>query len=119
MVKTMQLDHIVINVKQDMDVAETTFADLGFSLTPRGYHTLGSMNALAMFGTDYLELLGFPADAANLRPELAEAPMGLNGHTTEQLAGRRRGATDKRDQTEDNEPCELGTNGSSWLFLHG
>jgi len=37
------------------------------------------MNALAMFGTDYLELLGFPPGSAASRPELAEAPMGLNG----------------------------------------
>ena len=75
----MQLDHIVINVQREMDAAETAFADLGFHLTPRGYHTLGSINALAMFGTDYLELLGFPADGEVKRPELASAPMGLNG----------------------------------------
>ena len=79
MSNAMQLDHIVINVHREMDAAETAFADLGFTLTPRGYHTLGSINALAMFGTDYLELLGFPADGEVKRPELANAPMGLNG----------------------------------------
>ncbi len=75
----MHLDHIVINVQRNMDQAEAAFADLGFHLTPRGYHTLGSINALAMFATDYLELLGFPADGEIQRPELAAAPLGLNG----------------------------------------
>lgn len=79
MTQPMQLDHIVINVHRELDSAEKAFADLGFHLTPRGYHTLGSMNALAMFGTDYLELLGFPDGAEVSRPELAAAPMGLNG----------------------------------------
>jgi hypothetical protein len=79
MTAAMQLDHIVINVQRGMDEAEATFAALGFHLTPRGFHTLGSMNALAMFGTDYLELLGFPADGEIARPELASAPLGLNG----------------------------------------
>lgn len=79
MTNPMQVDHIVINVKREMDSAEAIFTDLGFSLTTRGYHTLGSINALAMFGTDYLELLGFPADGEVKRPELANAPMGLNG----------------------------------------
>jgi len=79
MAATLQLDHIVINVQSELDSAETAFKDLGFTLTERGYHTLGSMNALAMFHTDYLELLGFPAGAEEKRPELANAPMGLNG----------------------------------------
>ncbi len=79
MTSPMQLDHIVINVQRNMDEAEAAFRDLGFSLTPRGYHTLGSINALAMFATDYLELLGFPADGEVRRPELASAPLGLNG----------------------------------------
>ena len=36
------------------------------------------MNHLMMFGTDYLELLGFGAGGAT-RPELAPFPVGLNG----------------------------------------
>src|SRR4029077_7452522 len=47
-------------------------------LTPRGRHTLGSVNHLAMFTTDYLELLGFGEDGAG-RPELMPFPVGLNG----------------------------------------
>jgi catechol 2,3-dioxygenase-like lactoylglutathione lyase family enzyme len=72
------LDHVVIDVRDRMDDAAATFAALGFQLTPRGRHTLGSMNHLAMFATDYLELLGFGADGAS-RPELAPFPIGLNG----------------------------------------
>src|ERR1700693_3099337 len=61
-----------------MDEAARTFAALGFQLPPRGHHTLGSMNHLAMFATDYLELLGFGESGAS-RPELAPFPVGLNG----------------------------------------
>ena len=55
-----QLDHAVINVHFGMDRAEPLFQTLGFTLTPRGYHSLGSINHLMMFGTDYLELIGLP-----------------------------------------------------------
>src|SRR3954452_13668481 len=72
------LDHVVIDVRDPMDEAARIFEALGFTLTPRGHHTLGSMNHLMMFGTDYLELLGFGSDGAT-RPELAPFPIGLNG----------------------------------------
>ena len=72
------LDHVVIDVRDRMDEAARTFAALGFQLTPRGHHTLGSMNHLMMFATDYLELLGFGEGGAS-RPELAPFPVGLNG----------------------------------------
>ncbi len=72
------LDHVVIDVRDRMDAAASAFAALGFELTPRGHHTLGSMNHLAMFATDYLELLGFGEGGAG-RPELAPFPIGLNG----------------------------------------
>lgn len=72
------LDHVVIDVRDCMDDAARVFDQLGFQLTPRGYHTLGSTNHLAMFATDYLELLGFGERGAN-RPELATSPIGLNG----------------------------------------
>jgi len=72
------LDHVVLDVRDRMDEAARAFTALGFELTPRGHHTLGSMNHLAMFATDYLELLGFGEGAAG-RPELAPFPIGLNG----------------------------------------
>ena len=74
-----RLDHTVINVGLEMDAAETRFAQLGFTLTPRGHHTLGSINHLMMFATDYLELIGLPADKPHTRPDLAGAPKGING----------------------------------------
>src|SRR5438309_3046084 len=72
------LDHVVIDVRDRIVEAEQYFASLGFSLTPRGRHTLGSLNHLAMFTTDYLELLGFGEGGA-ARPELTPFPAGLNG----------------------------------------
>lgn len=46
----------------DLDQAAADFARLGFSLTPRGRHTMGSENHCAMFPGDYFELLAVPAD---------------------------------------------------------
>src|SRR5215469_987289 len=69
------LDHVVIDVRDRIDEAARCFQSLGFQLTPRGRHTLGSVNHLAMFATDYLELLGFGA----IRPEIVRFPVGLNG----------------------------------------
>ena len=72
------LDHVVIDVRDRVDEAERCFRSLGFHLTPRGHHTLGSVNHLAMFTTDYLELLGFGNDGP-IRPEIMRFPAGLNG----------------------------------------
>src|SRR6185312_2205399 len=72
------IDHVVINVRDRIDEAADTFRRLGFTLTPRGYHTLGSMNHLAMFGTDYLELIAAPTGETR-RQEILTAPEGLNG----------------------------------------
>jgi hypothetical protein len=65
-------------VREELDAAAQRFAALGFQLTPRGHHTLGSSNHLAMFATDYLELLGFGAGGV-ARAELQPFPIGLNG----------------------------------------
>jgi hypothetical protein len=72
------LDHIVIDVRDRIDEAARRFGELGFQLTPRGHHTLGSSNHLAMFATDYLELLGFGPGGAT-RAEIEPFPIGLNG----------------------------------------
>jgi len=71
------LDHVVVNARERMDDAARLYRRLGFQLTPRGYHTLGSINHLAIFGTDYLELIGVPPGSA--RTEVLEWPEGLNG----------------------------------------
>jgi catechol 2,3-dioxygenase-like lactoylglutathione lyase family enzyme len=53
------IDHAVI-LTRDLEHARETYARLGFTLTPRGYHTLGSQNHCIMFGRDYLELMAVP-----------------------------------------------------------
>lgn len=73
------LDHIVINTRFEMDRAETIFSSLGFTLTPRGFHTLGSHNHLMMFATDFLELIGIAEADGHMRLELVEGNLGLNG----------------------------------------
>ncbi|MDP7241323.1 MAG: VOC family protein, partial [Rhodospirillales bacterium] len=73
------LDHAVINVEFEMDRAVPMFEGLGFTVTPRGYHSLGSINHLMIFGTDYLELIGLPAAIEKPRPEIANSPLGING----------------------------------------
>jgi Glyoxalase-like domain len=72
------LDHVVVDVRDRIDEAMRCFASLGFHLTPRGHHSLGSVNHLAMFTTNYLELLGF-GERGTARPELMPCPVGLNG----------------------------------------
>jgi hypothetical protein len=72
------IDHVVINVRDRIDAGAEVYRRLGFTLTPLGHHTLGSMNHLAIFGTDYLELIAAkPGDTQ--RPEIMAAPFGLNG----------------------------------------
>lgn len=75
---TPAIDHVVINARDRLDEAAATFHRLGFSLTPRGHHTLGSINNLAILGTDYLELLGV-APGGGGRTDVLDWPAGLNG----------------------------------------
>ena len=79
MLDNLNLDHIAINVNENMDQAYKLFSELGFKLTPRGYHTLGSINHSMVFKNDYLELIGTPKGKPNMRPELKEAEIGING----------------------------------------
>jgi glyoxalase-like protein len=74
------LDHLVINARDQLDDAAAAYRRLGFYLTPRGFHTLGSMNHLAVFADNYLELVGVPPENPRARPELAHASPGLNGY---------------------------------------
>jgi len=55
------LDHAVILVR-DLDRARETYERLGFTLTPRGHHSLGSQNHCIMFERDYLELMALPPE---------------------------------------------------------
>jgi hypothetical protein len=53
------IDHTVIIVRE-LDTPKQAFTRMGFTLTPRGYNTLGAQNHCVMFGQDYLELLMVP-----------------------------------------------------------
>lgn len=53
------IDHVVVLVR-DLDKAQHAYARMGFTLTPRGFHTVGSQNHCLMFGNDYVELLAVP-----------------------------------------------------------
>ena len=79
MLDNLNLDHIAINVKDKMDEAYQLFSELGFTLTPRGYHSLGSINHSMVFKNDYLELIGIPRGQPITRPELKKAEIGING----------------------------------------
>jgi hypothetical protein len=73
------LDHIVADTHDRMDEAVEIFRRLGFHMTPRGKHTLGSINHLAILRDNYFELLGFEKDATEVRADIARFPIGLNG----------------------------------------
>jgi 4-hydroxyphenylpyruvate dioxygenase-like putative hemolysin len=70
------IDHVVI-VVNDLDVAVDSFRRMGFFVTPRGEHTLGSRNHCVMLGDDYIELLVSPP----------ENPHPSRQHYTEFAAG--------------------------------
>ncbi len=72
------IDHVVINACDRLDEAAAVYHRLGFLLTPRGHHTLGSINNLAILGTDYIELLGVMPGAGG-RTDVLDWPTGLNG----------------------------------------
>jgi hypothetical protein len=87
------IDHIVIDVRDRMEEGARRYRALGFQLTPMGRHSLGSANHLAIFSTDYLELLGTDVPGGTLRPDLEPFPIGLNGlvfrgHDSEALEAR-------------------------------
>jgi len=73
------LDHLVLDVAHDLDAAASAYRALGFDLTERGHHTLGSSNHLAIFATNYLELLSPGQPGGTIRQELLGFPPGLNG----------------------------------------
>jgi 4-hydroxyphenylpyruvate dioxygenase-like putative hemolysin len=53
------IDHVVIAVR-DLNAAAANFSALGFTLTPRGHHSIGSENHCIMLGSTYIELLVAP-----------------------------------------------------------
>src|SRR5207245_11611601 len=78
-VVTPKLDHVVIDTRNRIDEAVRTYLSLGFQLTDRGRHTLGSVNHLAIFETDYMEFLGFDDTAGAVRGDILPFPVCLIG----------------------------------------
>ncbi len=76
---TARLDHLVLNTHYDIDAAAALLQALGFTLTPRGHHTLGSVNHLVVFPGGYLELIGQPRHSDKVRQEILDSPLGLDG----------------------------------------
>lgn len=72
------LDHIVLRVA-DLDRAAETYRSLGFVLTPRGFHSVGTQNHCAMLGFDYIELVGVPSGIAP--PFFVDFPVDGEGMT--------------------------------------
>jgi hypothetical protein len=70
------IDHLIV-MARDLDRSERAWADLGFILTPRGFHqTGGTANHLIMLDQTYVELLGLadPAAVSPYRSLIEEAP---------------------------------------------
>lgn len=74
-----EIDHLVVDVRDRFEEGQRRYRALGFELTPIGRHSLGSSNTLAVFGRDYIELLGVEHPGGALRPDLEAFPIGLNG----------------------------------------
>ena len=73
-----RIDHIVINTRDQIDQTVVYFERMGFTVTPRGYHGVGTINHTIVFAADYLELLGYPVNKPpEGRPELVQTPIGL------------------------------------------
>ncbi|ACS85620.1 VOC family protein [Musicola paradisiaca] len=76
---TPVIDHAVINVNEQLDRACALFQRMGFQLSTRGHHSMGSSNHLAIFGDNYLELLGYEPERAPGKRGLWQTPPGLAG----------------------------------------
>jgi catechol 2,3-dioxygenase-like lactoylglutathione lyase family enzyme len=76
------IDHVVLVVR-DLDAARDTFERMGFAVTPRGHHAIGSQNHCVMFSHDYIELLMSPPEnphpSRQYYTEFARAGDGLAG----------------------------------------
>lgn len=75
----LPIDHLVINIGRKMEQAHRVFKHLGFTLTPLGRHTMGSINHLIMLDKDYIELIGLPDDGTETRGELLLSQIGTDG----------------------------------------
>jgi Glyoxalase-like domain len=108
------LDHIVADTHDRMDEAVEIWRRLGFHMTPRGKHTLGSINHLAIFRDNYFELLGFEKGAAEVRADIMRFPIGLNGlvfqsdDSAATCATMRQNGVPVQEPLEFHRPVDLG-----------
>lgn len=72
------LDHLVINTRFNLEPYRAFFSTLGFTLTPKSRHSLGSLNHLILFQDTYLELIGLERDGP-VRKDIMESRMGIDG----------------------------------------
>lgn len=75
----MRIDHVVLNAKTELNALESAFRRLGFRLSERGFHSLGSINHVAMLEGGYLELIGVPRENPDIRPEVSHGRTGIDG----------------------------------------
>ncbi len=75
---SLSLDHLVVTTRFDLARAAEIFDRLGFTLTPQGYHAMGSVNHLMLFDDCYLEIIGVPEHAEVQRKEVLDAPKGID-----------------------------------------
>ncbi|GAB3645533.1 VOC family protein [Ramlibacter alkalitolerans] len=74
------VDHVIFHAGQALGELASFFERIGFTLTPLGRHSSGSVNRLAILEQQYLELIGFePGTPATVRPEVQSLPLGLSG----------------------------------------
>ena len=74
----LSLDHLVINARFSLDPYRSFFGSLGFTLTPKSRHSLGSVNHLIVFPDSYLELIGLERDGP-VRKDILESRIGIDG----------------------------------------
>lgn len=75
----LPLDHVVINSHFEIGKAAALLQALGFTLTPQGRHSMGSLNHLVILQDNYLELIGLPQDGGPIRQEILDNPIGTDG----------------------------------------
>ena len=87
------VDHVIFHAGQALDALASFFERVGFTLTPLGRHSSGSVNRLAILDTQYLELVGFePGTPSTVRPEIQSLPLGLTGLAAADRPEHRRGS---------------------------
>ena len=73
-----EFDHLVIMARDQMSVLAKQFSDLGFHLSAKSAHNLGSSNQLIVLDSTYIEILGWETGTESQRAEIANLPFGLD-----------------------------------------